>query len=200
MGEGTLLYTYIIHYSAHSLVSVHPKPSARRTGRGVACVERIHVATSKLLALPHFHIKGKSQHAGREGILGQLISLSTVQRETFEGETFTNFVVWEPPMKVFSMKFSACHTHMYGWFSIPRKFSPWNAHFQLICKSFLPRRFPAIPYVGENTACTMQLHTYQSHLLSFPCAGRSRPSLERRSGHRDPSRSGGDQGLHSQRC
>ena len=51
-------------------------------------------------------------------------------------KTFTHFAVCEPPTEVFCTKFWACHTHLYDWFSIPRKFSLRNAHFVLIYESF----------------------------------------------------------------
>lgn len=52
----------------------------------------------------------------------------------------------------------------------------------------------------ERSGARPNTHTYQSLPRSFPCAGRSRPSLEHRSGHRGPSHSGDDQELHSLRC
>ena len=38
-------------------------------------------------------------------------------------KTFTNFAIFQPSAKVFSMKFLACHTHYATDFNIPRKFS-----------------------------------------------------------------------------
>ena len=57
----------------------------------------------------------------------------------FQGK-LSRFMWFEihPIKYVFSMKIWACHTHLHDWL----KLSPQNAHFLLICKSFLPQNKP----------------------------------------------------------
>ena len=68
--------------------------------------------------------------------------ITTIQRETFEGENQQIFVTLQPPTKVFFTKFQAYHTH-YAWdqFNVM-----CNTLFLPIHKNFLSQKFPAIRY------------------------------------------------------
>ena len=66
---------------------------------------------------------------------------------------FTNFAILQPPVKVFSTKFSTCHIH----YAIDQYHSAqvfYNYTSLLpIYENFLPRKFPAMRYTVELPSC-----------------------------------------------
>ena len=81
-------------------------------------------------------------------------------RKLSREKTFTNFVVLEPPAKVFSLKFG-CAILTYSCtlgFSIPRKFSPRNGHTYQSAKVFSLESFPLYGIYEHDIY--MHLHEY----------------------------------------
>ena len=62
----------------------------------------------------------------------------------FRGRNVYEFCGFRAIRERFLHKIWGCPTHLFDWFSIPRKFSPQKSHFLLIRKTFLLWMFPAI--------------------------------------------------------
>ena len=75
--------------------------------------------------------------------------------ENFQGRIFHKFCGLRATCKSFSPRnLGMCHTHLCVWhlyncFSILWNFSPWNAHFTSIHKSFLPWKFAALNTIAH---------------------------------------------------
>ena len=100
---------------------------------------------AKVFSFDSFSLYGNYTETNvHTGLLNTDYILSTVPRETFEGENFREFRGFVAICKSFLRKIWGVASFGTAKESNPRKFSPWKLYFSPIRESFLSQKFPAI--------------------------------------------------------